>query len=448
MEDEKEDKDKEKNEDNKSNEEKDKAMNPVQVSAKQMLEVLEVLKTPNASVKIDSTTKHIQELMDRLVPYSQSLMGSALHMRLERKKLLSMLQSPVLKANGTFRWFNTHTPNEMYDPCLYNNFIEEFLEKDGSLKWDRNRRKRFLVMHPALSARMHDLKQECIWNVLLGAHKPIGEIVDFWRRVEFQSGGSGHSHNLVVIALDELSNVNMETEDEEIIRMLKDTMNRIMTANLVPEPDPNINRTFVSTRKSASSSSSSSSSSSLSSSSSSATDINEEEIMSCLNAWEMTDDDALAEGIRQSLKQVRCTDDYNALEKRLKLSGQKVEVVAADGNCAFHAILKQLEHYAPDLLDTYPTHDALRRAAGNELKKGFYRDFLVTETIETSEEYIARMLQDREWADQPIIFACAQALNVCIRIFDSRTGQYSEILNEDAPRSLYLFYTGEQYYHY
>jgi hypothetical protein len=39
--------------------------------------------------------------------------------------------------------------------------------------------------HPALSARLFHLKQECIWDcLLLGESKPIGHIVDYWRRIE------------------------------------------------------------------------------------------------------------------------------------------------------------------------------------------------------------------------------------------------------------------------
>lgn len=39
--------------------------------------------------------------------------------------------------------------------------------------------------HPALAARLFHLKQKCLWDtILLGKSKPIGHIVDYWRRVE------------------------------------------------------------------------------------------------------------------------------------------------------------------------------------------------------------------------------------------------------------------------
>jgi hypothetical protein len=39
--------------------------------------------------------------------------------------------------------------------------------------------------HPALAARLFELKQNCLWDCILrGKDNPIGEIVDYWRRVE------------------------------------------------------------------------------------------------------------------------------------------------------------------------------------------------------------------------------------------------------------------------
>jgi hypothetical protein len=46
-------------------------------------------------------------------------------------------------------------------------------------------RRRLLKAHPVLAARMFHLKQICLWNyIMLGKNRPLGEIVDFWRRIE------------------------------------------------------------------------------------------------------------------------------------------------------------------------------------------------------------------------------------------------------------------------
>jgi hypothetical protein len=46
-------------------------------------------------------------------------------------------------------------------------------------------RRRLLKAHPVLAARMFHLKQICLWNyILLGKNRPLGKIVDFWRRIE------------------------------------------------------------------------------------------------------------------------------------------------------------------------------------------------------------------------------------------------------------------------
>ena len=42
-----------------------------------------------------------------------------------------------------------------------------------------------LRSHPAILARLFDIKQECIWKYLLmGESQPFGPITDYWRRVE------------------------------------------------------------------------------------------------------------------------------------------------------------------------------------------------------------------------------------------------------------------------
>ena len=39
--------------------------------------------------------------------------------------------------------------------------------------------------HPALAARLFDIKQDCLWQyIILGEAKPFGTVTDYWRRVE------------------------------------------------------------------------------------------------------------------------------------------------------------------------------------------------------------------------------------------------------------------------
>jgi hypothetical protein len=162
------------------------------------------------------TRKEIQKLIQRLVPYSQTLKGTSMHIQQERKKLLSMLSSPIVTSSGKdWRWFLTYAPADVYDNRLFEILIEtlideqlgtedeksttqtlsEYLLKSGRYgpkhqihtRKHLNKEDRILLLrrHPALAARLFDLKQKCIWKCILeGNDAPLGKISDFWRRIE------------------------------------------------------------------------------------------------------------------------------------------------------------------------------------------------------------------------------------------------------------------------
>jgi hypothetical protein len=116
-------------------------------------------------------------------------------MAYERKKLLAMIQSPVVDKFGDWRYFVTFAPAESYDQRLFDvasNYTmmnapygedERYpLQTPNVEKFERND---VLAKHPALLARLFDLKQHALWEcVLQGKHQPMGEVVDFWKRAE------------------------------------------------------------------------------------------------------------------------------------------------------------------------------------------------------------------------------------------------------------------------
>ena len=59
-----------------------------------------------------SNEKKMQRLIQRLVPYSQSLSGTALHMAYERTKVMATIPSPIIKKFGSRRWFLTMAPSD------------------------------------------------------------------------------------------------------------------------------------------------------------------------------------------------------------------------------------------------------------------------------------------------------------------------------------------------
>jgi len=142
-----------------------------------------------------TATPAIKMLLSRLTPFSESLKGSPMYMAYERKKLLAMIQSPVVDKFGDWRYFVTFAPAESYDQRLFDvasNYTmmnapygedERYLL--GIPTMEKSERNDVLAKHPALSARLFDLKQHALWEcVLQGKHQPMGEVVDFWRRAE------------------------------------------------------------------------------------------------------------------------------------------------------------------------------------------------------------------------------------------------------------------------
>jgi hypothetical protein len=134
----------------------------------------------------------VKKLIERLVPFSPELRGSPIYFALERKKLLSMLTNPVVTSEGSWTWFCTFASPEVYESTLFevaeDAFIDDTLTdiiKSNVRRMKKEERLTILKQSPALSARLFHYKQNSFWDlVLMGRHKPLGDISDWWRRVE------------------------------------------------------------------------------------------------------------------------------------------------------------------------------------------------------------------------------------------------------------------------
>jgi hypothetical protein len=85
---------------------------------------------PNIS-GMDEDSK-IRQLISRLVPYSQALKGSQTYIANERKKLFGMVCSPLITSEGTWRWFLTLSPADVYDTKIFDILIDEDLINETS----------------------------------------------------------------------------------------------------------------------------------------------------------------------------------------------------------------------------------------------------------------------------------------------------------------------------
>ena len=62
---------------------------------------------------------NIKKLIARLVPYSKHLQGTKMGIRFEKKCLTALIPSPVVNAEGYWRWFITFAPADLYEKSLF-----------------------------------------------------------------------------------------------------------------------------------------------------------------------------------------------------------------------------------------------------------------------------------------------------------------------------------------
>ena len=183
-----------------------------------------------------------------MVPYSSGLKGTSLHMAKEKNKLLSLVGSPLLKIDGTSRWFITMAQADVYEPRLYEICLDDNSgQENHNWCWSerqkiakqltKEEREKILKRHPALTARMFDLKQSCIWDCIInGKHQPLGKIIDTWRRIEFQLRGTPHSHGMACVIHDGILAEFFDEADEEQISKIAKIVDNTVTACLVERP--------------------------------------------------------------------------------------------------------------------------------------------------------------------------------------------------------------------
>lgn len=168
------------------------------------------------------TTTEQRMLLNKLKPYAREIPGTELFFEKERKKLLAMISSPVTTSEGQWTWFFTEAQPDKYLAEIFDNAITSArlsvgIDATSDLKERRARsnllsaqqRTEILRDHPFLSARIHGLQQDAFWKyVLNGEDKPLGEIIDYWLRAEFQQKGTPHWHSLLCVLKRSLNGIN------------------------------------------------------------------------------------------------------------------------------------------------------------------------------------------------------------------------------------------------
>jgi hypothetical protein len=133
------------------------------------------------------------------MPFYGQLRGSSLFFKEVRNKVNALLRQGKQLPVSTFSWFLTFSPADTYWPELFKAALpnlsdEEILLLSGGI------RTQILCNYPELAAQLF----WCRWKLFLkhilhGKSHPVGRIVDFFFRVEFQGRGSPHIHMLAYV---------------------------------------------------------------------------------------------------------------------------------------------------------------------------------------------------------------------------------------------------------
>ena len=171
-------------------------------SMSQLIESLQRGNTQSHGISNDD----IRRLMSTLRPYCKAVPGTPMFIENQRRNILSLISWPLVRQNGVFTWFNTLSPVDNVNPILFTQYVSTTCKKS----WDEakviamnlsdKQKDIILRRHPALASRIFVLKCEAFFEcVVNGESKPLGNVKDYFRRTEFQRGGSPHVHGMYSI---------------------------------------------------------------------------------------------------------------------------------------------------------------------------------------------------------------------------------------------------------
>jgi len=129
-----------------------------------------------------------------LVPQMSSVKGSAGYWKKQSHRVLSMVNSPIMKA-PTFFVTLTAADSLWID---FLRFAEPSLSDQELRKLSAVQKADLLAHHADLAVDHFDHRWTSFWqHIMNGEGKPLGNIVDYFWRIEFQERGSPHVHMLL-----------------------------------------------------------------------------------------------------------------------------------------------------------------------------------------------------------------------------------------------------------
>ena len=140
----------------------------------------------------------VEKLLQKLSSFGGSMKTTHYHIKRARRHLMARLASPEMTSPT---WFITLSSADLYWPELW---VAIAASKGQSLSFESagqisySDRCKLLDDNPALACRLFKARVECMLkDIFCGEAHPIGYLVDWWFRVEFQNRGSLHVHAIL-----------------------------------------------------------------------------------------------------------------------------------------------------------------------------------------------------------------------------------------------------------
>lgn len=159
-------------------------------------------------------------LFNRLAIYSRQLPGTALYMRSVRRDLLAMAHSPSLNIPTLFI---TLSANDLW-PHITKMALRAPTIADVASVSSTERRK--IVSDDKLWMVLHfrDRLDALFSKIIDGVTSPLGTVVGWFKRIEFQDRGAPHLHALLWIA--EMKDIHKKASTQDGMKEIEDYVNR------------------------------------------------------------------------------------------------------------------------------------------------------------------------------------------------------------------------------
>jgi hypothetical protein len=111
-------------------------------TAEEILKLLSYLEDDGSVIRnitsdITANEMHHDEmkrLLNRLIPYAKGLQGTPMQISHEKAKLMAMIASPIINKEGSFRWFTTFAPPDLYENRLME-IVQDVIIDESNITW-------------------------------------------------------------------------------------------------------------------------------------------------------------------------------------------------------------------------------------------------------------------------------------------------------------------------